>query len=273
MKSTRKPGFGAATGQKKKSLGQHFLIDADAAARIAASLQPLPPGGRCLEIGPGEGALTRHLLARGDLDLYACELDDRYAAQLPQRFPSLTGRIIHRDVLQLREDELPPAPFALVGNFPYNISSQIVFRMLDWRDRIPMMVGMFQREMAERICSGPGSRDYGIISVLAGAWYDSEYLFELPPSSFSPPPKVHSAVIKLRRRERLPMPDEELFRRLVRTAFQQRRKKLRNALHTMYNPEQLHDPLFDRRAEELPVAVYESMAVAWPEFHPEECVF
>jgi len=250
--------------QKKKSLGQHFLTEPGAARRIADALQPLPPGRRCLEIGPGEGALTRHLLARGDLDLYVCELDDRFAVRLPVLFPPLQNRVLHRDMLALDEAELPPAPFALVGNFPYNISSQIIFRMLDWKAHIPIMVGMFQREVAQRLCAGPGSKEYGVISVLAGAWYRAEYLFELPPEAFSPPPKVHSAVIRMVRLERAPMADEEQFRRLVKAAFQQRRKKLRNALHEFYGPEQLALPFFDRRAEDLSGAVYEALAAVWP---------
>lgn len=255
--------------QKKKSLGQHFLTEPGAARRIADALQPLSPGNRCLEIGPGEGALTRHLLARGDLELHVCELDDRFAARLPVLFPLLQNRVLHEDFLALNEAALPAAPFVLVGNFPYNISSQIIFRMLDWRTRIPLMVGMFQREVALRLCAGPGSKAYGVISVLAGAWYRAEYLFELPPSAFSPPPKVHSAVIRLHRRERDPLPDEALFRRLVKAAFQQRRKKLRNALQEFYAEEQLALPLFDRRAEDLSGAVYEAMAAAWPAL-PEE---
>jgi 16S rRNA (adenine1518-N6/adenine1519-N6)-dimethyltransferase len=254
---------------KKKSLGQHFLRDSGAAQAVAEALEPLPEGGRCLEIGPGQGALTRWLLLRPGLDLWVCERDDRFAASLPTRFAALSGRVLHRDVLELVPAELPPAPLVLVGNFPYNISSQIVFWMLDKRERFPKMVGMFQREMALRICAGPGSRDYGIISVLVAAWYRAEYLFELPPEAFDPPPKVHSAVIRLERREREPMPDESRFRLLVRTAFQQRRKKLRNALAALYPPGALSHPGFDRRAEELPLEEYEAMARSWPGLPPE----
>ncbi len=249
----------------KKSLGQHLLIDEAAAARTAAALLPLPKGSRVLEIGPGRGALTRHLLSLPAIDLYACELDDGFMAELPVRFPALQGRLLHRDFLELQPGELPPSPFYLSGNFPYNISSQIVFRMLDWKEHIPLMVGMFQREMAQRICSGPGSRDYGVISVLSGAWYRAEYLFELTPEAFRPPPRVHSAVIRMVRRERQAMPNEARFTRLVKTAFLQRRKKLRNALSTEYPASALSHPFFDCRAEQVPVALYEWLAEHWPD--------
>jgi 16S rRNA (adenine1518-N6/adenine1519-N6)-dimethyltransferase len=255
---------------KKKSLGQHFLTDSGAAQAIAEALEPLPEGGRCLEIGPGQGALTRWLLLRPGLQLWVCERDDRFAAALPGRFAALSGRVLHRDVLALREADLPPGPLVLCGNFPYNISSQIVFWMLDHRELFPKMVGMFQREMALRICAGPGSRDYGIISVLVAAWYRAEYLFELPPQAFDPPPKVHSAVIRLERRQREPLPDEGRFRLLVRTAFQQRRKKLRNALAALYPAAALGGPAFDRRAEELAPEEYEAMARSWPELPPAD---
>ena len=253
---------------KKKSLGQHFLRDSGAAQAIAEALEPLPEGGRCLEIGPGQGALTQWLLRREGLELWVCERDDRLVPALPLRFPALRGRVLHRDVLELGDADLPPGPLVLVGNFPYNISSQIVFWMLEHRERFPRMVGMFQREMAQRICAGPGSRDYGIISVLAGAWYRAEYLFELAPEAFDPPPRVHSAVIRLERREREPMPDEARFRLLVRTAFQQRRKKLRNALSALYPASALSSPAFDRRAEELPPEEYEALARSWPDLPP-----
>ncbi len=245
---------------KKKSLGQHFLRAEDDAARIAAALEPLPEGGRVLEVGPGAGALTVHLLARGDLSLWACEFDDHWAAALPERFPALAGRVLHRDFLRLRPEELPPAPFAVAGNFPYNISSQIVFRILDWRDAVPVAVGMFQREVARRLAAGPGSKEYGVLSVLCAVWYEVEYLFELPPEAFDPPPKVHSAVVRLRRRRREPVPDPEGLRRLVKAAFAMRRKKLRNALKGWASAERLADPLFDRRAEELDPAAYEALA-------------
>ena len=255
---------------KKKSLGQHFLTDQEAAKQIADALEPVPERGSCLEIGPGEGALTRFLLERPELNLCVCELDDRFAERLPKKFPALKDRVLHRDFLTVSESELPPAPMMLVGNFPYNISSQIIFKMLDWKDRIPVMVGMFQREVAQRLCAGPGGRDYGVVSVLAGAWYEAEYLFELPPGSFSPPPKVHSAVIRMIRRERDPMPDEQLFRRIAKTAFHQRRKKLRNALHGLYEDSILQHPFFDFRAEDLSVATYELLAQHWPELPPAD---
>lgn len=256
---------------KKKSLGQHFLRDEDAARRIAGALLPFSPAEFVLEIGPGEGALTRHLLALPEIDLRVCELDDRFVRELPGTFHALEGKILHRDFLTLAPDDLPNGSFALTGNFPYNISSQIIFRLLEWKARIPQLVGMFQREVAQRICAGPGGRDYGVLSVLAGAFYEAEYLFELPPEAFDPPPKVHSAVIRMRRRERAPLPDEALFRRLVKAAFLQRRKKLRNALSTWYPESVLALPFFDARAETLSVSTYETLAAAWPDF-PESAI-
>ena len=300
-------------------MGQHFLVDQGAAQRIVAALNAGPDAKKisALEIGPGMGVLTQYLLKREDVDLKMVELDEESVNYLLTHFPGMQGRLFLADYLKLNINHLFSGPYSVIGNFPYNISSQIFFKILDDRDRIPEVVCMIQKEVAERIAEGPGSKTYGILSVLLQAWYDIEYLFTVEPGAFAPPPKVRSAVIRLRRNGRtsltaagLPLEgvstpghgqgegpdgdkwsqttqdtlggagvkgaasarteslqgqpcrravDEGLFKSVVKTAFNQRRKTLRNALKPLLNPESegfaefIADPVFDLRAERLSV--------------------
>lgn len=235
----------------KKSLGQHFLRDEQICLRIVEALQK-DPLHQLVEVGPGGGALTKYLLDLKDIDFKAIELDAEKVAYLEHHYPAIRGRIIHESIL---DTPLPfQSSFTLVGNFPYNISSQILFRVLEWKDLVPVMVGMFQKEVAVRVASGPGSKDYGILSVLIQAFYEVEYLFDVPPGSFEPPPKVMSGVIRLRRRAVSPeMRTEKSFFALVKAAFNQRRKMLRNPLKPMFSEAELQDPIFTKRAEQLSV--------------------
>ena len=212
----------------KKSLGQHFLKDLGVAQRIADTIQ----SGRVLEIGPGMGVLTQFLLRNNAIDLTAIELDRDSVAYLREWYPEL--KLIEGDFLKLDLDRLfPEGDFSVIGNYHYNISSQIFFRVLDYRDRIPVCSGMIQKEVAERIASKPGKKAYGILSVLLQAYYDIEYLFTVDEYVFAPPPKVKSAVIRLTRNKRRQLDcDENLFRTIVKTAFNQRRKQMRNSLRT-----------------------------------------
>ena len=221
----------------KKSLGQHFLTDQNIARAIVDSLHsegvssndssPLP----VLEIGPGMGVLTQYLLEREDIDLHLVEIDGESVDYLLTHFRGMQGRLMQADFLKLRLEKIFPETFAVIGNFPYNISSQIFFKILDHKDRIPEVVCMIQKEVAERIAEKPGTKTYGILSVLLQAWYDIEYLFTVGSGAFAPPPKVQSAVIRLRRNSRTDLGcDETLFKTVVKTAFNQRRKTLRNSL-------------------------------------------
>ncbi len=240
----------------KKHLGQHFLRDHNIAQKIAQSLSLHGGYQQILEIGPGTGVLTRFLLQESSFQTWVIEIDSESIAALKNEFPELMPRMIEGDFLKLDVEGLIPAPFAIIGNFPYNISSQILFRVLDWRDQVPEVVGMFQKEVAQRIASPPGSKAYGILSVLLQAWYDIEYLFTVAPGVFQPPPKVESAVIRLKRNkvEQLDC-DEKLFVKVVKAGFNQRRKTLRNSLKPMglvcQDP---LSPLLDLRAEALSVA-------------------
>ncbi len=239
----------------KKALGQHFLTDLDVAARIASTLDAAP-GMPVLEIGPGMGVLTQDILASGR-ELDVVEIDTESVAWLRSHMPALDGHIIEGDFLRLPLDTLfGGRPFALIGNYPYNISSQIFFHMLEYRDHVPFCSGMLQREVAERIAAAPGSRTRGILSVLLQLWYDVRYLFTVPPGVFNPPPKVHSGVIELKRNSRLDAGcDERLLRTVVKTAFGQRRKTLRNSLRGLLPPgAQLPDsPMMAMRPEQLSV--------------------
>ena len=212
----------------KKALGQHFLTDQKVARAIVDALQCPGPA---LEIGPGMGVLTQYLLQREDVDLKLVEIDGESVEYLLAHFPGMQGRLLQADFLTLRLEKLFPERFAVIGNFPYNISSQIFFKILDHRERIPEVVCMIQKEVAERIAEAPGSKTYGILSVLLQAWYDIEYLFSVGSGCFAPPPKVESAVIRLKRNGRSSLGcDEALFKTIVKTAFGQRRKMLRNPL-------------------------------------------
>ncbi len=238
----------------KKHLGQHFLKEEDIARRIAQSLTGHGGYGHVVEVGPGTGALTRHVLAIPDLQLTCYEVDGESVDYLARTYPQL--KVMQADFLRMQPDTITAGPLAVIGNFPYNISTEIVFKVLEHRDRIPEMVGMFQKEVADRLCAGPGSKTYGITSVLARAWYDLEHLFNVEPEAFIPPPKVRSAVIRMRRNSTRRLPyDEALFNRVVRTAFNQRRKTLHNALKSL--PELEHGvpaPYAGKRAEQLDVA-------------------
>ena len=247
----------------KKSLGQHFLVDQNVAKRIVDALGPA----QALEIGPGMGVLTQYLLQRDDIDLKLVELDGESVDYLLTHFNGMQGRLYQADYLKLDIHNLFQDKYSIIGNFPYNISSQIFFKILEDRDRVPEVVCMVQKEVAERIAEGPGSKTYGILSVLLQAWYDIEYLFTVEPGAFAPPPKVRSAVIRLRRNTRTDLGvDDNAFKNVVKTAFNQRRKMLRGALKPIINskaaregwsPEQLagfiSQDVFTLRAEALSV--------------------
>lgn len=241
--------------QAKKSYGQHFLKNEGIAQKIADSLQQAEQIGRVLEVGPGMGMLTKYLLENKNYETHAVEADRDMVEFLGNKFPDFAkNRLVSKDFL----DFDGPAyfggeQFCLIGNFPYNISSQILFRLLDWRVKVPEMVGMFQKEVADRVVSKPNSKVYGITSVLAQAFYRTEYLFSVERGSFNPPPKVLSAVIRLTRKENFSLGcDEKRFRTLVKTAFNQRRKMLRNTLKPFFPPEILMaDPYFEKRPENL----------------------
>jgi 16S rRNA (adenine1518-N6/adenine1519-N6)-dimethyltransferase len=238
------------TVRAKKHLGQHFLKSSATAAKIAAGLSGKGYE-KILEVGPGMGILTQHLLPQ-EQELWVAEIDRESVIYLEQHFPALAGRIIPADFLQLNLKDHFGQAFALVGNYPYNISTQIVFKMLENRSLIPEMVGMFQKEVADRLVAEPGSKIYGITSVLCAAWYEREYLFTVEPEEFNPPPKVRSAVIAMRRKASEPEIDEALFYRVVKSAFNQRRKTLRNALKSLNLPlEALPASWLSQRAEQL----------------------
>ena len=214
----------------KKHLGQHFLTDESIAAAIADTLN-FEGYDITLEIGPGMGVLTKYLLEK-PTETYVIEIDTDSVAYLNAHYPKLEGKIISKDVLKYNINEVfEGKPFAIIGNFPYNISTQIVFKCLELRQQVPEFSGMFQKEVAERICEKKGTKAYGILSVLVQAFYEAEYLFTVGPEVFNPPPKVNSGVLRLRRKENFTLPcNEKLFFSVVKTGFQQRRKTLRNSL-------------------------------------------
>lgn len=238
----------------KKHLGQHFLTDENIAKKIAYTLQ-LEGYDLVLEIGPGMGVLTKYLLEK-DIETYVIEIDTESVEYLNAHYPKLHGKIISKDFLKYNLNEVfNGKPFALIGNYPYNISSQIVFKCLEMRNQIPEFSGMFQKEVAERICEKKGSKTYGILSVLAQAFYDVDYLFTVHENVFNPPPKVKSGVMRMKRKENFQLPcDEKLFFTVVKTAFQQRRKTLRNSLKSFALSDNLkEDTIFDLRPEQLSV--------------------
>lgn len=233
----------------KKSLGQHFLIDEGISQKIIGFLAERNPQ-NLLEIGPGGGALTKYLIKIPGVRLKCIEIDTEKVAFLKKTYPGL--EVIHADIL---EAKLPfDEKFTVVGNFPYNISTQIIFRMLDWRSSLESVTGMFQKEVAQRIVAAEGSRIYGVTSVLVQAYFKTEYLFEVDEQAFRPPPKVKSAVIRLSPLdEPVKMHDQRALSVLVKTAFNQRRKTLRNAVRSLFSEDVLTEPIFDRRAEALSV--------------------
>lgn len=238
----------------KKHLGQHFLNDENIAQKIADTLT-LNGYQKVLEIGPGMGVLTKYLLEK-PIETYVIEIDTESVEYLQTHYLKLSNRIISKDFLRYNLSEtFGDDPLAIIGNFPYNISSQIVFRVLEMRDRIPEFSGMFQKEVAERICEKKGSKAYGILSVLVQAFYDTEYLFTVSENVFTPPPKVKSGVMRMRRKENYKLPcEEKMFFNVVKTAFNQRRKTLRNSLKTFQLSDNLReDSIFDLRPEQLSV--------------------
>jgi 16S rRNA (adenine1518-N6/adenine1519-N6)-dimethyltransferase len=240
----------------KKSLGQHFLKDENIARKIVASVCE-HPFTQLLEVGPGAGALTSHLMKLEGVDLKAVELDEEKVLHLEQTWPELKGKLIHASILDI--DKPFEGRFTVIGNFPYNISSQILFKMLDWKAELQTMVGMFQKEVAQRVAASEGNKVYGVISVLIQAFFEVEYLFEVSEQSFNPPPKVKSAVIRLIPRQAPAFKDERRFFLLVKTAFNQRRKTLRNAVRSLFEPAELEDPIFSKRAEQLSVADFAAL--------------
>jgi 16S rRNA (adenine1518-N6/adenine1519-N6)-dimethyltransferase len=241
----------------KKHLGQHFLKDESIAQAIADVLS-LATYDTVLEIGPGMGVLTKYLLQK-PVTTYVIEIDTESVTYLDTNYPKLEGKIISEDFLKFDLKSIfKDKPLAIIGNFPYNISTQIVFKTLECRDQIPEFAGMFQKEVAQRICEKKGSKAYGILSVLVQAFYDAEYLFTVDEHVFNPPPKVKSGVLMLKRKENYSLPcSEKLFFRVVKTAFQQRRKTLRNSLKTFNLSDNLReDTTFDLRPEQLSVAEF-----------------
>lgn len=242
----------------KKHLGQHFLKDENIAFKIADSLSPLTK--QVLEVGPGTGVLTKYLVKADFNKFVAVEIDRESAAFLRTNYPQLGEGLIEADILRMDLISLFEGHFSVIGNFPYNISSQILFRVLENHDQINEVVGMFQKEVAVRIAAPPGKKDYGILSVLLQAWYDIEYLFTVEPTVFVPPPKVQSAVIRLQRNQTIELGcSEKLLLQVVKTAFNQRRKTLHNALKPLgdYNGE-----FAGKRAEQLSVAQFVSLTNA-----------
>lgn len=262
----------------KKQLGQHFLTDQDVACRIADTVDACPAL-PILEVGPGMGVLTQYLLPKGR-PVKVVEIDTESVAYLKENMPQLSENILGDDFLRMPLDQVfGGQPFVLTGNYPYNISSQIFFRMLEYRDLIPCCTGMIQREVAQRMAAGPGSRTYGILSVLLQAWYSVEYLFTVDEHVFCPPPKVKSAVIRLTRNEVSSLPcNEVLFRRVVKTTFNQRRKTLRNNIRPLLaqidneqrekgmqpkdHTEWLAQELFQKRPEQLSVQDFISLTLS-----------
>jgi 16S rRNA (adenine1518-N6/adenine1519-N6)-dimethyltransferase len=244
----------------KKSLGQHFLKDESVLHKIADAIGDLSGYKTVVEIGPGMGALTKYLLPKKHDNFYVVELDDRWAEHLSNAYPVLRDKIIHEDFLQTDLSFLQN-PTHIVGNFPYNISSQIVFRIIDEREKVETMTGMFQKEVALRIAAKHGSKDYGVTSVLTQAYYDCRYLFDVPPESFDPPPKVMSGIIQLtRKKERTLICDEVLFKKIVKAAFNQRRKTMRNSLKEFTGGKEIaSNEVFNLRPEQISVQQFQEL--------------
>ncbi|QEC41958.1 16S rRNA (adenine(1518)-N(6)/adenine(1519)-N(6))-dimethyltransferase RsmA [Pseudobacter ginsenosidimutans] len=241
----------------KKSLGQHFLKDESICQRIVQSLEEYPFE-KLLEVGPGGGALTKYLVRLPGIDFRCVELDDEKVAWLLKNYPALEGKIIHKSVLDID----PPfeGTFTVVGNFPYNISTEILFKVQEWRAQIGSMVGMFQKEVAQRVAAREGNKVYGVTSVLMQAYFKVDYLFEVDEEAFNPPPKVKSAVIRMTPlKEPVNIRSDKHLSLLVKTAFNQRRKTLRNAVKGLFEPDKLQDGIFNKRAEQLSVADFAAL--------------
>jgi len=235
----------------RKSLGQHFLKDENICRKIVDALLQ-ESFTQLLEVGPGGGALTKYLLTIPEISFKAVELDDEKVQYLRHEYPSIEGKIIHKSFLDID----PPfeTGFIVIGNFPYNISTQILFKILEWKEQVPVLLGMFQKEVAQRVAAPSGNKVYGVLSVLVQAFYEVEYLFDVGEQCFNPPPKVRSGVIKMRRKEQVePMKSQKHFFNLVKTAFNQRRKTLRNAVKNLFDETALREDIFNKRAEQLKV--------------------
>ena len=245
----------------KKRLGQHFLRNEDIALRIVESVQS--ENRNILEIGPGTGALTKYLIQQKNIDLKVVELDEESIVFLKVHYPALAPNIIARDFLTLPLEEIYKEPLTIIGNFPYNISSQILFKVLENKEIITELVGMFQKEVAERVAALPGKKAYGILSVLLQAFYDIEYLFTVDEYQFDPPPKVKSAVIRITKNNSKSLScDESLFKHVVKTAFNQRRKTLRNSLKSIsFIPDFTKEAIFDKRPEQLTPGEFETICL------------
>ncbi len=241
----------------KKSLGQHFLKDEQVIEKIIAVLKE-ESFSRLLEVGPGGGALTRHLIALPGIEFKAVELDEEKVNYLTKKYPVLKDKLILQSFLDMNKPF--SEPFAVIGNFPYNISTQILFKLLEWKDDVPCIIGMFQKEVAERAASKEGTKVYGVLSVLVQAYYPVEYLFDVSDQCFDPPPNVQSGVIRLKRKTTgLEYKSERAFWVLVKTAFNQRRKTMRNAVKSLFDADVLQDELFNRRAETLSVEEFAAL--------------
>lgn len=235
----------------KKSLGQHFLKDENICKKIVSAIQQYPHH-KLIEVGPGGGALTKYLLKIPAIEYKAVELDDEKITYLLTAYPALQGKLIHKSFLEIEKPFNDK--FSVTGNFPYNISSQILFKILEWKEDVEQVVGMFQKEVAQRVAAKEGSKVYGVTSVLLQAFFKVEYLFEVSEKAFNPPPKVKSAVIRLLPLDKnIDMKDERSFFKLVKTAFNQRRKTLRNAVKDLFDTELLKNEIFNKRAEQLSV--------------------
>jgi 16S rRNA (adenine1518-N6/adenine1519-N6)-dimethyltransferase len=239
----------------KKYLGQHFLRDQNIAQKVVSALRAQDHMLTVLEVGAGMGVLTQYLLSRADINLYVIEIDHESVSYLRERFPKLKDKLIEGDFLEMELRPLFSSPIAVIGNFPYNISSQIFFKILEDKNLVVEVVCMLQKEVADRIASRHGNKTYGILSVLLQTYYDIEFLFKVPPGVFHPPPKVMSGVVRLVRNQRGSLPcDENLFTRVVKQGFNNRRKTLRNALKNLNLPPAILGlTVFDKRAEQLPV--------------------
>jgi 16S rRNA (adenine1518-N6/adenine1519-N6)-dimethyltransferase len=243
----------------KKSLGQHFLNDENICRKIVAAIQQYPHQ-KLLEIGPGGGALTKYLIEIPGIEFKAVELDDEKISYLLKTYPQIKGKLVHQDFLNM--DKPFDGRFSITGNFPYNISSQILFKVLDWKEDIEQMVGMFQKEVAQRVAAKEGNKTYGVISVLIQAFFKVEYLFEVSEKCFTPPPKVKSAVIRLLPLKEPPvMRDERSYSQLVKAAFNQRRKTLRNAVRNLFDADLLKEEIFNKRAEQLSVKEFGELSL------------
>ncbi|MBK6991540.1 MAG: ribosomal RNA small subunit methyltransferase A [Chitinophagaceae bacterium] len=241
----------------KKSLGQHFLKDENICRKIVSVLEE-NEFNQLLEVGPGGGALTKYLLKLPDVNFKAVELDNEKVTFLEKTYPEIKGKIIHESFLEIEQPF--QGKFTVIGNFPYNISTQILFKVLEWKDDVECVIGMFQKEVAERAASKEGNKVYGVLSVLIQAFYDVEYLFDVNEKCFQPPPKVKSAVIRLKPvQNKLDMKSEKAFFLLVKTAFNQRRKTLRNAVKSLFEATFLQDELFNKRAEQLTVEQFAAL--------------